>query len=60
LFFWDRILHTPGWPQTCYVANTSLELEILLLPPPRCWDLQVCASTHGSFPTLNSYKLLSS
>jgi hypothetical protein len=27
-----------------YVAQAGLELEILLLQPPKCWDLQVCTT----------------
>lgn len=30
----DRVLRSPGWPQTCYAAKDSLEHLILLPPPP--------------------------
>lgn len=30
LFLWDRFSHILGWPGTCYVAETTLELPMFL------------------------------
>lgn len=32
----DRVLCSPGWPQTCYIAKDNLDNLILLPPPPDC------------------------
>lgn len=37
LCLYDRISFSPGWPQTCYVAEDNLELLILLSLLPQCW-----------------------
>lgn len=34
---YDRVLCSPGWPQTRYVAKDSLE-HLILLPPPLAAD----------------------
>ena len=35
---WDRLSCSPGWPQTCYVAQ--VQLKLLTFPPllPKCQD----------------------
>jgi hypothetical protein len=42
------LLCSPGWPFSSYVARTGLELTILLLQPPECWDYR--HAPLGSFP----------
>jgi hypothetical protein len=32
-----------------YVAQTGLELSVLLPQPPECWELQACATMPSSF-----------
>ena len=36
---------SPGWPLTHYVAEDDLELQILLPPPPNCWDHKHATNT---------------
>lgn len=38
IYFGDSISCIPGWSQSGHVAEDNLELIILLLPPPECWD----------------------
>lgn len=38
---------SPDWPQTHYVDKADFELLMLLPPPPRFLDLQICATMHG-------------
>lgn len=35
----------PDWPGTCHVPENDLELQILLSPPPACWDHR-CVLSH--------------
>lgn len=35
--FWDRV-YSPDWSETCYIVKDDLELLVLLLPHPECWD----------------------
>jgi hypothetical protein len=37
--------YSPGWPQTHYIFHAVLEVEILLLLPPKCWDYR-CVPSH--------------
>ena len=39
LFIWDGVSCLPGWHQRLYVAESGLELPILLPLPSECWDL---------------------
>lgn len=36
--FKDRVLCSPGYPQTCCVSVDGLEFLTSLPPPPWCWD----------------------
>lgn len=37
LFLRDRVSHSPGWCQPCYIAKDDLELVVILLPLlPKC------------------------
>jgi hypothetical protein len=47
----QAILNSLGslaWPGTCYVAQTDLELKILLPEPPKCWDYRHVPPQQGS------------
>lgn len=35
--FFNVVLHSPSWPQTCYVTKGDLEFKSFLFPPPECW-----------------------
>lgn len=45
--FWNRISCHLGWSQTLYMAEFYLELLVLLLLPPWCWDYRHV--THAQF-----------
>lgn len=37
-YFWNRVLYSPCWPQTHYLANNDLEFVIRLPLHPTSWD----------------------
>jgi hypothetical protein len=38
IFFLMVLLHSPGWPENLYRVQPGLELMLLLLQAPECWD----------------------